>query len=358
MTETEDRAKDGAVRFRHGLEVAALSMLLLVLLTIALKELASILQPLFIGVFLGYLILPAHKWLTRHKIPSALSYLLIALLVVSVMWGVGTMLVNSIAALLVKLPVYEKKMDALLVTTIHALPLEFPGFEVQRIREIPFLEFLSLENLADTGITTLKKFTGFFTTMLVILVYLIFLIAEGATFRKRVKNSFGEGKASRIMDVVGTINKAIAQYIAVKTLISFIIAAISTAILGGFGVDFFILWGIITFFANFIPYIGSMAAVTPPILLAFLQFDHPWKGIVIAALLIGAQLVTGQIIEPRLAGRKLGVSPLMILLSLAFWGWLWGVIGMILAVPTVVIIKIVLDNIEQTKPVAGLLSDI
>ncbi len=358
MTEADDRAKDGAIRFRRGLQVAALSMLLLVLLTVALKELASILQPLFIGVFLGYLILPAHKWLTRHKIPSALSYLLIALLVVSVMWGVGTMLVNSIAALLVKLPIYEKKMDALLLASVNALPIELRGIEVQRIRDIPFLEFLSLENLADTGLTTLKKFTGFFTTMLVILVYLIFLIAEGATFRKRVKNSFGEGKASRIMGVVGTINKAIAQYIAVKTLISFIIAAISTAILGIFGVDFFILWGIITFFANFIPYIGSMAAVTPPILLAFLQFDSPWKGVVVAGLLIGAQLVTGQIIEPRLAGKKLGVSPLMILLSLAFWGWLWGVIGMILAVPTVVIIKIVLDNIEQTKPIAGLLSDI
>lgn len=357
MTDSPGKT-DGAARFRNGLMVAAMSMLLMVLLTIALKELASILQPLFIGVFLCYLILPAHKWLTSHRIPSVLSFILIALLVISIMWGVGTMLVNSISALLVKLPIYEKKMDGLLVSAIGVLPFQVPGLEVTRIRDIPFLEFLSLENLADTGIATLKKFGGFFTTMVVILFYLIFLIAEGATFRKRVNNAFGEGQASKIMDVIGTINKAIAQYIAVKTLISFIIAAISTAILGAFRVDFFILWGILTFFANFIPYVGSMAAVTPPILLAFLQFDHPWKGIAIAILLIGAQLLTGNIIEPRLAGKRLGVSPLMILLSLAFWGWLWGVVGMILAVPTIVIIKIVLENIEQTRPVAGMLSDI
>jgi predicted PurR-regulated permease PerM len=350
---------DGAERFRRGLEVAALAALLVVLLTIALKELASILQPLFIGVFLCYLILPAHKWLTRHRIPSVLSYVLIVLVVLSVMWGVGAMLVNSIASLLDKLPVYEQKLDALLVRAVAMLPAGIAGIsEVQRVRDIPFLEFLSIENLADTGLTTLRRFTGFFTSILVILFYLIFLVAEGATFRKRVANSFGEGRATRIMDVVGTINRAISQYIAVKTFMSFLIAVITTAVLGLFGVDFFILWGILTFFANFIPYVGSMAAVTPPILLAFMQFDQPVKPILVAILLIGAQLLTGNIIEPKLAGQRLNVSPLMILLSLAFWGWLWGVVGMILAVPTVVIVKIVLDNIEQTRPIAGLLSDI
>ena len=145
----------------------------------------------------------------------------------------------------------------------------------------------------------------------------------------------------------------------IKTVFSGLrIAAVSTIVLASFGVDFWILWGILTFLANFIPYVGSLAAMIPPILLTFLQYDEPWKGVLVATLLIGAQLVTGNLLEPRLAGQKLGVSPIMILLALAFWGWLWGVTGMILAVPIVVIIKIVLENIEQTKPIAELISNV
>lgn len=349
---------DGTTRFRYGLQVATMGMLLIVLLTVALDRLASILQPLFIAVFISYLILPAHKWLTRHRIPSALSYILITIVVLGVLGGVGTMLAKSVAALVSKVPVYETRLDLLLVKTMAMVPDWSPVPDVERIRDIPFLKIFSGEKIAETIQTMAGTVAGWGTRILVILFYLVFLVAEGATFRIRVKKAFGEKRTGRIMGVVGTINNAISQYIAVKTLVSFVIAAVSTIVLASFRVDFWILWGILTFLANFIPYVGSMAAVIPPILLTFLQYDEPWKGVLVATLLIGAQLVTGNLLEPRLAGQKLGVSPIMILLALAFWGWLWGVTGMILAVPIVVIIKIVLENIEQTRPIAELLSNV
>jgi predicted PurR-regulated permease PerM len=118
------------------------------------------------------------------------------------------------------------------------------------------------------------------------------------------------------------------------------------------------MWGVLIFLFNFIPYIGSLVAVSLPIILSFLQYaDEPWKPLLITVLLLLVQRVVDNYIEPRLTGRKLGVSPLIVLLSLAFWGWLWGIVGMILAVPLTVIGKIILENIPETKPLATLLSN-
>jgi len=118
------------------------------------------------------------------------------------------------------------------------------------------------------------------------------------------------------------------------------------------------MWGVLIFLFNFIPYIGSLVAVTLPIILSILKYaDEPWKPLLITLLLLLIQRVVDNFIEPRLTGRKLGLSPLIVLLSLAFWGWLWGIVGMILAVPLTVIAKIILENIPETKPLATLLSN-
>jgi predicted PurR-regulated permease PerM len=119
------------------------------------------------------------------------------------------------------------------------------------------------------------------------------------------------------------------------------------------------MWGVLIFLFNFIPYIGSLVAVSLPIVLSILQYaeEEPWKPLLIALLLLVVQRVVDNWVEPRLTGHKLGVSPLIVLLSLAFWAWLWGIVGMILAVPLTVISKIILENIRETKPLATLISN-
>ena len=125
-----------------------------------------------------------------------------------------------------------------------------------------------------------------------------------------------------------------------------------------FGVEFAVMWGVLIFRFNFIPYLGSLVAVSLAIVLSFLQYaEEPWKPRLLTLLLLLVQRVVDNFIEPRLTGQKLGLSPLIVLLSLAFWGWLWGVVGMILAVPLTVIGKIVLENIRETKPLATLISN-
>src|SRR5262249_45690810 len=164
--------------------------------------------------------------------------------------------------------------------------------------------------------------------------------------------------AAEIMAVAGSINRAVHDYIALKTFVSLLQGGLSFAVLAAFGVEFAAMWGGLIFLLNFIPYIGSLVAVSLPILLSFLQYgEEPWKRLTITLLLLLIQRVVDNFVEPRLTGRKLGLSPLLVLLSLAFWGWLWGVVGMILAVPLTVIGKIILENIRETRPLATLISN-
>jgi predicted PurR-regulated permease PerM len=192
----------------------------------------------------------------------------------------------------------------------------------------------------------------------VVLIYLIFLIAERVSLPRRLGHAFGEARAKEIMAVVEAINHSVHDYIALKTFVCLLQALLSFAVLAAFGVEFAVMWAVLLFLFHYIPYIGSLLTVPLPIVLSFLQYaEEPWKPVVITLLLLLIQWVVDNIIEPRLTGHKLDLSPLIVLLSLAFWGWLWGVVGMILAVPLTVIGKIILENIRETRPLATLLSN-
>lgn len=389
---------------RHGLTVAAMGLLIAVLLYMIMRELTTILRPLLIAVFVGYLIVPAHRWLVARKVPSILSYVLIVGAFVGVTYIVGSITARSIGQVSKELPEYARRLSDLVeerweavASALHLhreesdsvdvfataagdgssevadLP-ESDGSDTSDASQIPagdletatppvsrkpfLLGLIKPEQVTTIGQSVLNTFLGVFTGGLVVLFYLIFLMAEQASLPRRLESAFGAVRARKAMDVVHSINGAISRYIAVKTLVSLLVAAVSFAILFAFGVRYALLWAVLTFFANFIPYIGSMVAVILPIGMSFVQFGASPKPFFLLVLLFIAQSGIGSVLEPRLVGQKLGVSPLIILLSLAFWGFLWGIPGMILCAPLAVTIKIVLENIEQTRPVARLCSNI
>lgn len=192
----------------------------------------------------------------------------------------------------------------------------------------------------------------------IVFLFVLFLIAEKVTFPHRVALAFGDEQGVRFLLIVESINQAISQYVAVKTLVSVLAGLLSYAVLTLFGVELAASWALLIFLLNYIPYVGSLVACALPIVLSFLQFeDAIWKPIVIAIGLIGIQQGIGNWIEPRMAGQRLDVSPLLIVLSLTFWWTVWGIFGAILAVPLLVIVRIILDNIPETKPIATLISN-
>jgi AI-2 transport protein TqsA len=188
-------------------------------------------------------------------------------------------------------------------------------------------------------------------------LYLLFLLLESARFPDRVRAAYPPEQAEHILNVFGRINSAIISYLKAKVKSGLVLAIPVGLILALLGVRFALLWAVLTFLCNFIPYIGTVVAYVLPVAFAFLLTPEPlWRPITAAALLAVWHGVSASVIEPMILGRAVGLSPLVILAALSVWGLLWGLPGMFLAVPLTVVLKIVFENIEATRPLARLLS--
>jgi predicted PurR-regulated permease PerM len=341
---------------QRRLTAAALGLLLVVLLGFVLYVCASILQPLFVAGLLVYLDLPVHQRLVRWRVPSAAAYLLIVVCILGLFWGIGEVAYWNFAELSgERLSLYEERLDGLARKALGGLPCAVPDLDNWHVRNLVTFDVSPDSRVRSVLRVAVGNFLEFLTATFVVLIYLIFLIAERVSLPRRLARAFGQARAGEVLAVVEAINRAVHNYLALKTFVSALQALLSFAVLAAFGVEFAVMWGVLIFLFNFIPYLGSLVAVSLPILLSFLQYaEAPWKPLLITLLLL-IQRVVDNYVEPRLTGHRLGLSPLLVLLALAFWGWLWGVVGMILAVPLTVIAKIILENIRETRPLATLI---
>jgi AI-2 transport protein TqsA len=380
--------------FEQRLTIATLSLLFVVLVVYLLTQYATILQPLLIATFIIYAVAPVHQWLVEKRVPSLIAYVLILAFTLGIIVGMGTLVLGAVQDLASGgLQVYEEKLDQLAKRTLERLPgdlirqkerdsvvaasslglLASPGgygpllvvasvpsatsLNQWRLRDLIFTGERKNVSWESTILSLIGGSVGFLTSGFIIFIYLVFIMAEKASFSQRLGAAFGQEKASRYLNIAASVNRAIAAYISVKTWVSLLTGLLSLCVLWPFGVRYFALWSLLIFLFNYIPYIGSLVAVLIPVVLSFLQFDTLWQPLVISVLLIGVQQFTGNIIEPRLTGKRLDVSPVLVLASLAFWGAVWGITGMILAVPLTVIAKIILENIQETRPIATLMSN-
>lgn len=196
----------------------------------------------------------------------------------------------------------------------------------------------------------------FVEVTVLVVFYLLFIFLEARKLRGRVEAGFESATAKRIIEVLDKIDESIRQYLWIKTGVSFGLGASTTVIGWLFGLDFALLWGVLMFVANYITYVGSIAALVPPIAIAFVQLN-PWVAIVLSILLVLNRLFWIDFAEIKYSGEHLDVSPLLLLLSIAMLGWIWGVVGMLLAVPLVTSTKIVLSHFDNTRYIARLMSD-
>ena len=212
------------------------------------------------------------------------------------------------------------------------------------------------EAVTDLAVGLLSGVGAMFATSLTVFFFLVFIILEASFLRGRIERAW-PGQAFDTINVVGAqIEESVNTYIIVKTGCGIGTAFIAGSIMWAFGIDLWFVWAILTFLLNYVPYIGSLIATIPPILFGFVTLGT-MPLIVMTVLLLVNQQVWGNVIETKWAGRALDLSPVLLLIVTAFSFWLWGIIGMILSVPFIVIIKIVLENIEATRPIAILLSE-
>jgi predicted PurR-regulated permease PerM len=210
----------------------------------------------------------------------------------------------------------------------------------------------SVMRFAASSVGGVVSLTG---NIFLALLYLVFLLLGTNSFPGKIQQAFRPDLSVRITKALESVDTHVRRYLVSKTLISLITAVLVTIILLAFGVDFALFLGLVTFFLNFIPNIGSFIATAFPGLVALIQYESFGQALVIVVLLVIVQTVMGNLIEPKLMGEQLDLSPLSILLALIFWGWLWGIWGMIMAVPITSLIKIICESIEPLRPFAVLM---
>ena len=338
-----------------GLSSFFLGGLFLIALGAVLQSLKGILAPFLIALFLLYLFEPLQKLMIRYKLPLALRifvilsstlftmYLIVAFLISNLM-NVGSRLEGYVNQLLQKIRDWESLLP------IETLDL---GAFLNAIDWSKYLEG-GAAKILGFGI---EKSGGLFVDVGLILIYMLYMLFERESFFSRIQRAFEAKKAEKIGIMLNYINQQIAAYLEVKIFVSLGTATLVTLLLKFLEVDLALLWGALTFLLNFIPSIGSIIATIPPVITVLLQFQSPTLTIVVALVLGAIQVTIGSIIEPKIMGNKLGLSPLVVLLSLVFWGWIWGPIGMILAAPVMSMIRIVCDNIPTLRPISVFMSE-
>jgi len=335
------------------LAAAARWMVIVVGAFFLIRELGPILKPLFLAILLGYVLLPIHL-AVKKRVPGRLSLVASGILSVIVIVLTAIGIQASVRTLAAELPSLNDKALELKREFLEYAAARFPRTS-DAINELAFSDGdFSTRELTSRLVSVA---TDTLTTAAVVGLYLLFLLFEAGRFPDRVRRAFSEARAERILDTITGINRGIAHFLTAKVKASIILAVPVFVILVVFGTRFALIWAILTFFCNFIPYLGSVVGYSVPVLFALVEFGFGWEFLTIAILLLAIHLTTASVVEPAVIGKAVGLSPLIILLALAFWGYCWGLTGMLLAVPITVMLKIIAEHMDALRPVAKLVSD-
>ncbi len=319
-----------------------------------LKLMAPVILPLTIALLLSLVLEPVVSMLGRLRIPRVLAIVLVIVLMGAGLYLIGIILFTSGRTILTLYPKYEARFSE-----IYS--------RVAEIFQLPYDEHLSFfQNIwGQLGIRTRvqgfalslsESFLGFLSNALIVLLFVAFLLLEISHFRDKIELAFEDKLSGRIKRAASDIVNQVARYLSVKFFVSLATGILVYAGLLLVGVDFPMVWGVVSFILNFIPTIGSMTAGAGVGIFALVQF-WPAPGPVIGALAVmaGVNTVLGNILEPKIQGDNLGLSPFIILATMTLWGWLWGFAGLILSVPMMVIVKIVCENVPVLEPISIIL---
>ena len=341
----------------NNLLAVILGLIAVFVIGVVLLELKTVLLPFAISLLLSIIFKPVVLRLKKGRVPMAISLFGVLLIFFLVLFLLGWVVFSSTETLVETLPSYEAKISAFMFNiqaSVLALAERF-DIQVTDFRWTDAIEFSSITSVLTTGV---GSFIKFLSTTFLILLFMLFILAGAGDLAGKVRMAFPEAQANRIGDVVATIDTRVRQYLVTKTLISLGTGLLTFLFLLALGVDFPLIWGLLAFVLNYIPNVGSVIAVLFPFFLSLLQFDTLVAPMFVLILLGGIQMLMGNVIEPRIMAFSLNLSPLLILVSLIFWGWLWGVLGMMLAVPLTATIKIITENIEPLKPLSVLMSGV
>jgi len=312
-----------------------------------LKAAAPLIVPFLLAVVLATILIPPLQWLTSHRLPLPVAMIVLSLGLALIWVPLAAIVGASFDDFYVALPGYQEKIQAMVAAA--GAWLGEHGIEAGRVAMEDMVKpaaALSFVRQIGGGLGT--ALANFF----LILLTIIFILFEASGFPDKVRDALGE--RSDVVDSFREFSDRLQEYLRIKTLVSLMTGASIAAWLWLVGLDFAMLWGVLAFLLNYVPNIGSIIAAVPAVLLAVVALE--WTGVllVVAGFLV-ANMVFGNIVEPRMLGKGLGLSTLVVFLSLVFWGWILGPVGMLLSGPLTMAVKIALETDPRSRWFAVLL---
>lgn len=312
----------------------------------------ALLVPLAIAVLIWYMINALARLYARYIFKGPANWITLGLALATMAIGIAVVVdivQNNIADVQEAAPTYKEGLDRWLVRIYKLLDMENQPTFSQLVQQVDIASIVT--NFAGA-------LTGIVGNLALIIVYVGFLLYEQKTFSNKLTRMIPRTEKRReARAVIDNIQHQIQTYIWIKTLISVVTGLVGYVVLTLVGVDFASFWAFAIFLLNYIPIIGSVIATLFPALLTLIQFDTFTPFLVVGIGLTSAQFLVGNVIEPKLMGSSLNLSPLVVLLSLALWGSLWGIPGMFLCVPIMVIFLIIFSHFSATRPLAVMLSE-
>ena len=354
----------------------------LVIVVAGLREIKPIALPLVVAIFLSVLSAPLLGWLIRRRVPMILSVLTTVLANLAAIVALLLLVGSSLSAFAVSWPEYRERLETKGRESIDWLERHgISTSELDWLREPPervdsadtldegpsnpFLAErdpdgersesaqIGLDSVLDLVTGTVRSLASLLTMALLVFLMMVFILFETAGLPGKLKAALGWRRAD--LARMSQAQREIQRYLGIKTLVSLATGTLVFIWVYWLDVDFPLLWGIVAFLLNFIPSLGSIIASVPAMLLALVQ-TGPGSALLVGVGYLMINVVLGNFVEPHLMGRQLGISTLVVFISLIFWGWVWGPIGMLLAVPLTMVLKIVLEHTEDFRWLALLIS--
>jgi len=326
-----------------------------VFIVYTLRELRMIFIPFFIALLLYFMLKEIVLRLERWKVPKTLILIGVLVVIFVCLYLFGLLIFTGASSFIDNFPAYSAKITRLIKSVL--VNLKLPLIDVKQ-----YLAGIDWDNLFKPAqITalvsgTMGDFTNFIGDLLLVILLLMFMLGEKVSMVTRISRTLSGKREEELQRIVAAIDTRVQHYLFIKTLMSVATAALAALILLVGRVDFIIFSALLIFFLNYIPTFGSLVGTIFPVLFAFLRYGFCLRLVLVTLSLMAMQFIMGNVVEPQIMGRNLNLSPIVILLSLIFWGWLWGVVGMFLAVPITSALKIIIENIPALKPVAAAMS--
>ncbi len=318
-----------------------------VVVVAGMREAKELLVPFLLSLFIAVISSPPLHWLKQKGLPNGLAILCIIAVVIVAGSVVGAVFGSSFAGFKSELPFYQSRLGV--ISASFFSKLNELGLSVDMTQLKASVNPSAALSLAGT---TLASFGNLMTSSVLILLTVVFILAEEVGFSDKLR--MGNPDCEKTLEAVGRFTKSVIRYMAIKTGLSILTGLIVMLWLWIQGVDYFVLWGMLAFLLNYVPTLGSILAAIPAVLLALIQLGVG-DALITAAGFVFVNFAIGNIVEPRMMGKGLDLSALVVFLSLVFWGWVLGPVGMLLSVPLTMTVKIALESIEETRWVGVML---